>query len=196
MEHGKYSSLRKKRQEEERLCAVALDQVAVLSAKPVARREQHPLPERSSKLAVHSHQRIAEHHVGLVPEVHKWVPKQFARCPLGGKPEPRALGPAALRGPPRLATSPSNASCRLVEFAIPTPPCTTRVCCSYVVLETPDRLMLYQSEPSKPTRCCFGHSCHDPFARRPMKKHNLHPSVYEKMDMQQAADTMRMYYPT
>ena len=37
------------------------------------------------------------------------------------------------------------------------------------MLETSDRLMLYQSEPSKPIRCCFGHSWHDPFPSGPMK---------------------------
>ena len=37
------------------------------------------------------------------------------------------------------------------------------------MLETSDRLMLYQGEPIKPTRCCFDHSCHDPFPRGPMK---------------------------
>ena len=54
--------------------AVALHQVAALSAKPVVRPEQDPLPESSSKLAAHSHQRSAEHHVGLAPVVHKRSP--------------------------------------------------------------------------------------------------------------------------
>ena len=41
----------------------------------------------SAVATVHSHQGIADHHVGLVPVVHKRATKQFARCPLGSKPE-------------------------------------------------------------------------------------------------------------
>ena len=38
-----------------------------------------------------------------------------------------------------------------------------------VVFETSDRLiMLYHTEPSKHTRCCFGHSCQEPEPEGPM----------------------------
>ena len=66
--------------------AVALHQVAALSAKPVVRPE--------NKLAAHSRPRIAEHHVGAYSKARK---------------QARALGHTALRGPPRHATPPSNA---------------------------------------------------------------------------------------
>ena len=95
-------------------CAVALEHVAALSAKPVVRLEQHPLLERSSKLAAHSHQRIAEHHVGFVPVVHQRVPKRIPRCPPGSKPE-RLLPPPFddRRGTPR------HHPTRLRELVIP-----------------------------------------------------------------------------
>ena len=50
----------------------------------------------------------------------------------------------------------------LVELAIH---CQTL----YVVSEISDPLMLYQSEPSKTTKCCFGHSSHAPLPTGPMK---------------------------
>ena len=61
--------------------------------------------------------------------------------------------------------------CRPGEFGFHLTPeslYTKRLNC-HVVFETSDRLMLYKTEPSKQTRCCFGHSCHDPEPKRPMK---------------------------
>ena len=136
-------SQRKKNCQEERLYAVALHQVAALSAKPVVRPEQDPLPESSSKLAAHSHQRSAEHHVGLAPVVHKRSPSSV----LGAHSEAsqstwshRPSRTAAARHVTiqRVSVGLSN----LPSHTMANPPCTTCLYCFYVVLETPDRLKM------------------------------------------------------
>ena len=54
--------------------------------------------------------------------------------------------------------------------------------------------MLYESEPSKPTRCCHGHFSFDPFPERVREEHFLHLSSYgEVEDMQGEAYTVHMY---
>ena len=110
-------------------------------------------------------------------------PKPFARCPLGSESEnPERLVPPPFedrRGTPR--HHPTRLR-RLVEHAIPHDgkPSMYHMLVLYVVLETSDRLMLYQSEPSKPTRCYFGHSCHDVFPRRPMKNTSPIPAFAKR----------------
>ena len=56
----------------------------------------------------------------------------------------------------------------LPSHTMPNTPCTMCLYCFHV-LEISDRLMLYDSEPSIPTRCCCGHSCRDPLPSGPMK---------------------------
>ena len=54
--------------------------------------------------------------------------------------------------------------------------------------------MLYESEPSKPTRCCHGHVSLDPFPERVHEEHFLHLSnCAEVEDMQGEAYTVHMY---
>ena len=120
-------------QEEERLCAVALDHVAALPAKPVVRPEQHPLPERSSKLAVHSHQRIAEHHVGHVPVVHQRSPSNLLGAHSEASQSLEHLVPAPFEGRRDTPRHHPTRLRRLVELSIPNPPCTTGLYCFNVL---------------------------------------------------------------
>ena len=64
------------------------------------------------------------------------------------------------------------------------------------MLETSDRLMLHQSEPSKTDKFVLLRPLMPrPLPKRARENRILHPSVYRKMkDMQQAADTMHMYF--
>lgn len=175
--------------------AVALDEIAVLSANPVVRSGQHRRSKRGSKVGVGSHKRIIEHHVGLLSVIDEGRPEKLGRSPHGKN--PRDLVPTLFEHSRALPNNHPTRFCRLSELgptldtgshvhrALELPPCRVRnIRSAHIVphgTEEANEMLLGPLMPRSRTQPTH-------------EKHAFHPRFDGKVeDMQVAPSVERTY---